>query len=109
MSAVGVDRGQPGLRAEQPVYRTSGGDAVLDALLVEVAVVDGSVGKEGSPGQGGDHFREVEGHLPGVQAVVGADLRHVAVVAPAGQVALVVSWEAAKATAGDDTLDPLIE
>src|SRR5262249_15364910 len=73
------------------------------------AVPDRGAYEKGPRGQGGDNLGEVERHLRRVTAVYGADAGHVAVVAPAGQVALHVSREAAKPAAGHDALHAVVE
>ena len=51
----------------------------------------------------------VRGHLLRLQFINGTNPRHVAVMAPAGQVALLVTRETAEATVGDHAADALVE
>src|SRR5205823_3634204 len=94
---------------EQFVYRPRSCKAVPGSLYVEIAIADRGTGQERPRGQRRHDLREVERHLRRVAAEHRSDAGHIAVVAPAGQVALHVSREATEAATRNDTFHPIVE
>src|SRR5262245_40286617 len=109
VAAVGVYADEIAIRAQQPERRPRAAQTVADAEDVEVVVVDRRVDVHGPGSDRREHVRKVEGHSRRVGAVLGSDLRHVAAMAPAGEIAAVVGGERVEAATGDDDLQAIVE
>src|SRR5262245_6685287 len=109
VAAVGVFDDELILCFEQVEDGLGSGDALADALVIEVVVVERRVHINAAGGDGGEDLVEVEGHLVGIVFVNVADLGHVAVAGPAFEVALVIVVEACEAAACDDGFESRLE
>ncbi len=94
--------------AVQGVHRLGRGGDAVDAVPLEVAVVQRRVDEEGARRQGGDQLVVVEGHL-GVAAQVVAHAQHVALLHPALQVAVLVVEHRVETAARHHRLQPRLE
>jgi hypothetical protein len=107
--AIGVDGGEAFGGVEEMVDGTSGGEAIHDAGDGEVRVVDGRVDEHGAGRDDGEDFGEIEWHLFGIAFEAGGDGRHVAWMAPAGEVTVLVMEEGVETATGDDGADTRFE
>lgn len=109
VAAVGMLGHEPVARPQQGVDRRSGTKAIPDAGDLEVGVVLRGVHEHRARRQGGQDFREVEGHPARVLPIRAGDARHIALMAPAGQVSAAVLGERSEPATGDDGLDAPVE
>lgn len=84
-------------------------DAVADAGDLEVGVAPRRINENGPGGEGAEYFGKVEGHLGGVLLVNRGNAGHVAVVAPSGEVAVLIFWEGVETAARYQDLDARVE
>src|SRR3954454_14540513 len=109
MLGVGMDGHQVVGYSEQFVYRSGRRETNADPFNLEIRVMQGRVREERAGCEGPDELRPVEGDLLQVEAVTIFQSRHVALVRPAGDVALVVEGEGVEAARADYHLDPRVE
>src|SRR5258708_36970804 len=106
---MGVDGFEVVSGFQQPVNRVGGTNAVAHAFRLEVVGLPRGVDEQGARRESGDDLGKVERHLPRVPGINAGDARNVTLVAPAGQVALLIAEETVEPATADDNLDAGVE
>src|SRR5258708_32147656 len=100
---TGRDMKDPG------IDRLCGSDAVIDTGPLEILVVQRRINEYRPRGDGHQHIAEIKWHAFGRFSVDGGDARHIACVAPPGQIAAVILAKGGKPATGHNCGDPRLE